>query len=81
VDSSSRTPGKLTSKLTLNLGLRYELITPFIDKNDLIANFDPNFVDSATGQLGRFVIPSNKTLTYLDSRIVNFGYVLAAVPV
>jgi len=67
---------KLTSKLTLNLGLRYELITPFIDKNDLIANFDPNFVDSA-GQLGRFVIPSNKTLTYLDSRIVNFGYVLA----
>jgi hypothetical protein len=68
---------KLSSKLTLNLGLRYELITPFIDKNDLIANFDPNFVDSSTGQLGRFVIPSNKTLTYLDPRIVNFGYVLA----
>ena len=68
---------KLTSRLTLNLGLRYELITPFIDKNDLIANFDPNFVDPNTGQLGRFVIPSNKTLLYLDPRIVNFGYVLA----
>jgi len=68
---------RLTSRLTLNLGLRYELITPFIDKNDLIANFDPNFVDPSTGQLGRFVIPSNKTLQFLDSRIVNFGYVLA----
>jgi Carboxypeptidase regulatory-like domain len=68
---------KLTSRLTLNLGLRYELITPFIDKNDLIANFDPNFVDPDTGQLGRFVIPSTKTLQYLDPRIVNFGYVLA----
>jgi hypothetical protein len=69
---------KLNSRITLNLGLRYELITPFIDKNDLIANFDPNFVNSTTGQLGRFVIPSNKTLTYLDPRIINFGYVLAA---
>jgi len=69
---------KVNSRVTVNLGLRYELITPFIDKNDLIANFDPDFVDSSTGQLGRFVIPSNKTLTYLDSRIVNFGYVLAS---
>jgi len=68
---------KLTSKLTLNLGLRYELITPFIDKNDLIANFDPNFVDSATRPVGPLRNPFNKTLTYLDSRIVNFGYVLA----
>src|ERR1700744_2500747 len=68
---------KLTNRITLNLGLRYELITPFIDKNDLIANFDPNFVDSTTGQLGRFVIPSTKTLQFLDPRIVNFGYVLA----
>jgi hypothetical protein len=68
---------KLTPKLTLNLGLRYELITPFIDHNDLIANFDPNYVNSSTGQLGRFVIPSSKTLKYLDTRIVSFGYVLA----
>jgi len=68
---------KVTPKLTLNLGLRYELITPFVDENDLIANFDPNFVNSTTGQLGRFIIPSTKTLKYLDTRIVNFGYVLA----
>ena len=68
---------KVTSKLTFNLGLRYELITPFVDKNDLIANFDPNYVNPTTGQLGRFVIPSTKTLKYLDTRIISFGYVLA----
>ncbi|MBS1840711.1 MAG: carboxypeptidase regulatory-like domain-containing protein [Acidobacteria bacterium] len=68
---------KVNSRVTVNLGLRYELITPFIDKNDLIANFDPNFTDTTTGQLGRFVIPSNKTLQFLDPRIINFGYVLA----
>jgi len=68
---------KVSPKLTLNLGLRYELITPFIDKNDLIANFDPNFVNPTTGQLGRFIIPSTRTLKYLDTRIISFGYVLA----
>jgi len=65
---------KVSSRLTLNLGIRYELFTPFVDKNDLIANFDPDFVDPTTGQLGRFIIPSEKTLKYLDTRIVNFGY-------
>lgn len=68
---------KVTPKLSVNLGLRYELVTPFVDKNDLIANFDPNYVNPSTGQLGRFVIPSTKTLKYLDTRIISFGYVLA----
>ena len=68
---------KVSSRLTLNLGLRYELITPFVDKNDLIANFDPNFVNPTTGQQGRFVIPSEKTLKYLDTRIIDFGYAFA----
>jgi Carboxypeptidase regulatory-like domain/TonB dependent receptor len=68
---------KVNSKLTLNLGLRYELITPFVDKNDLIANFDPNYVNPTTGQLGRFVIPSQKTLQFLDTRIIDFGYAFA----
>jgi hypothetical protein len=68
---------KVSSRLTLNLGLRYELITPFVDKNDLIANFDPNFVNPTTGQLGRFVIPSEKTLKFLDTRIIDFGYAFA----
>jgi len=69
---------KVSSRLTLNLGLRYELITPFIDKNDLLANFDPNFVDPTTGTKGRFIVPSDKTLQYLDSRVIDFGVVTAA---
>lgn len=68
---------RVNSRLTLNLGVRYDLVTPFIDKNDLLANLDPNYRDSVTGQIGRFIIPSTKTLTYLDPNIVNFGYVLA----
>src|SRR5882724_7950661 len=33
---------KVTPRLTVNMGLRYELITPFIESHDLLANFDPN---------------------------------------
>ena len=69
---------RVTTRLTLNLGMRYELFTPFTDKNDLLANFDPNYHNASTGQTGRFVIPSTKTLQYLDPNIINFGYVLAS---
>ena len=68
---------RVNSRLTLNLGMRYDLITPFVDKNDLMANLDPNYRDPNTGQIGRFVIPSSQTLKYLDPNIVNFGYVVA----
>jgi hypothetical protein len=68
---------KVNSRLTVTLGLRYELIIPFVDKNDLIANFDPNYVNPTTGQAGRFVIPSPKTLKFLDTRIIDFGYAFA----
>ncbi len=69
---------RVNSRLTLNLGIRYDLITPFVDKNDLMVNLDPNYRDTSTGQLGRFIIPSTKTLPYLDPNIVNFGYVTAS---
>jgi len=68
---------KVNSRLTLNLGLRYDLITPFIEKNDLLANFDPNVINPVSGQPGVFVIPSTKTLSFLDTRILNYGYLLA----
>jgi hypothetical protein len=69
---------KIFSRLTLNLGLRYELITPFIENRDLLANFDPNFVDSATGLRGRFVVPSDRTLPFLDTRITGLRPVVTA---
>jgi len=69
---------KVSPRLTLNLGLRYELITPFIESHDLLANFDPNFVNSTTGAKGRFIVPSDKTLPFLDTRIIDLGVVTAA---
>ncbi|MCU1223512.1 MAG: hypothetical protein JWQ42_1605 [Edaphobacter sp.] len=30
----------LTSKLTVNLGIRYDLFTPYVEKNNILSNFD-----------------------------------------
>jgi len=74
---------RVTTRLTLNLGMRYDLYNPYIEKNDLLANFDPNYRNPSTGQVGRDVIPSAKTLPYLAPSITEnppngIGYVLAA---
>ena len=68
---------KISSKLTLNLGLRYDLATPFIEKDDLLINFDPNGANP-NGNPGVFIIPSAKTLPYLDTRIASYGYITAS---
>jgi hypothetical protein len=64
---------KVSPRLTVNLGLRYELVTPFIEDNNQLVNFDPSFVNPDTGVHGRFVVPSASTLALLDTRIVNYG--------
>ncbi len=69
---------KVSPRLTLNLGLRYELDTPFIERNDLMVNLDPNYINAAAGQLGILVVPSEKTLQYLDPRLKGFGVETAA---
>ena len=45
---------RITNQFTVNVGLRYETVTPIAESNNLLANFDPN---SATGlvQLGKGV--------------------------
>jgi hypothetical protein len=63
-------------KVTLNLGLRYEIVTPFVDKDDLMINFDPN-TSKNPGFQGRFIVPSDKTFARLDPRFVNYGVVTA----
>ena len=68
---------KVSSKLTVNLGLRYDLITPFIEKDDLLINFDPTGANP-NGNPGVFIIPSAKTLPYLDTRIASYGYITAS---
>lgn len=67
---------KIHSKLTLYLGLRYELVTPFIETNDLLVNFDPDF-KGANGKRGRFIVPSQATLSQIDPRIIAYGVVTA----
>src|ERR1051325_4442709 len=67
---------KIRPSITLNLGLRYEIITPFVEKNDLMVNFDPNN-SVHSGFKGRFIIPSEKTLALLDPRFIAYGVVTA----
>ncbi len=63
-------------RLTLNIGLRYEITSPFTENNDLLVNFDPNYV-GANGKKGRYVVPSQKTLAALDPRYISYGVVTA----
>lgn len=67
---------KVHPRLTLNLGIRYEIISPFTENNDLLVNFDPDYV-SPEGKKGRFVVPSQKTLEYIDPRFLAYGVVTA----
>jgi hypothetical protein len=67
---------KVTPRLTVNLGLRYEIITPFTENNDLLVNFDPTYV-AANGKRGRYVVPSERTLPALDPRYTAYGVVTA----
>ncbi len=65
---------KVTPRLTVNVGLRYEIITPFTENNDLLVNFDATYVGS-DGKKGRYVVPSQRTLAAVDPRYIAFGVV------
>jgi Carboxypeptidase regulatory-like domain/TonB dependent receptor len=67
---------KVSPRVTLNLGLRYELITPFVEKDDLLVNFDPDFV-SPSGRRGRFVVPTADVIPLIDPAMVSYGVVTA----
>ena len=68
---------KVHPNVTLNFGLRYELFTPFVDSENLLVNFDPNFTDPTTGRKGRFIVPTRDVIPQLDANIVSFGVVAA----
>jgi hypothetical protein len=68
---------KIHPKLTLYLGLRYELVTPFIERSNLLVNFDPDFKDPATNTRGRFIVPTKEILSQIDPRIIAYGVATA----
>ncbi|MGH9843959.1 MAG: hypothetical protein ACREEM_34930 [Blastocatellia bacterium] len=69
---------KLSPRLTLTLGLRYEVITPFVEENDILVNFQRDFV-GPNGRKGRFVVPSQRTIDSktLGQNILDYGIVTA----
>ena len=68
---------KIHPRLTLNLGLRYEVFTPFVDKNDLMVNFDPNGTGNG-GRKGRFVVPTEAVKARIHPFFITYGTVTAA---
>ena len=46
---------RITSKLTLNLGLRYEFDGPAVEEHNNYYSFNPNIVDPTTGKQGGIV--------------------------
>jgi len=56
---------KVTRSLTLNLGLRYELDMPPVDRYDRASNFDPG--------LGKIIIADDKNLPQLPERLARFN--------
>jgi hypothetical protein len=67
---------KVSDRLTLTLGLRYELHTPFVDKNNLMVNFDPNGTGNG-GRKGRFVVPTADVIPRIHPFFVTYGVVTA----
>ncbi len=68
---------RIHPRVTLNLGLRYELLTPFIEKNNLMVNFDPNG-NNPNGNPGVFIVPTEDVFANIDPRYVDYGVITAS---
>ena len=55
----------MTPRLTLNLGVRYDYLSPSTDRRNRLGNFDPSRLDAATlanggpGLLNGFILPES----------------------
>ncbi len=67
---------KIHPRLTLSLGMRYEIVNAFTENNNLLVNFDPT-ATGANGQKGQFVVPSADTLNFVDPRFIAYGVTTA----
>lgn len=66
---------KLTQKLTLNLGIRYDLLGPWTERHNRLAYFDPKALDNVTGAPGalQFVGVNGHPRGQRDSVYTNFS--------
>jgi len=71
---------KITPRLTLNLGLRYELHPPVHDASYNNATFDPDYTGTSNGQSvkGAVVVPNAQALGYTNS---DFANAIAPTPI
>ncbi|MGD0939829.1 MAG: TonB-dependent receptor [Terracidiphilus sp.] len=67
---------KVTPKLTLNLGMRYELHPPIRDTNSNTAVFEPNYSATANGQpvSGAVVVPNETAKSFTSTEFANAIY-------
>jgi hypothetical protein len=47
---------QVSDRLTINFGLRWELLPPFVDKNGIQANFDPNYTGQGANGQGAVIV-------------------------
>lgn len=68
---------KLTPKLTVNAGLRYEIVTPQYEKDNKLANFDPNTNSLIQARSGG-VFSRSRVNTPLNNFGPRFGFAYSA---
>jgi hypothetical protein len=68
---------KLTPKLTVNAGLRYEIVTPQYEKDNRLANFDPNTNSLIQAKSGG-VFSRSRVNTPLNNFGPRFGFAYSA---
>ena len=68
---------KLTPKLTVNAGLRYEIVTPQYEKDNRLANFDPNTRSLIQARSGG-VFSRSRVNTPLNNFGPRFGFAYSA---
>ena len=56
---------KISPKLTLNLGLRYDVFVPLRDRHSAISFFNPNVVNPLNDQINRAAMPAGMSQTIL----------------
>src|SRR5206468_4276202 len=68
---------KLSPKLTINAGLRYEIVTPQYEKDNRLANFDPNTNSLIQARSGG-VFSRSRVKTPLNNIAPRFGFSYSA---